>query len=94
MVVKVLRAELVRSLPNYLGERERDRGSQYQPSNFRECRYIYHDTQIRTGILASQALTMPVDQLLSTLLRSLQTWTDQQDTPRYASPAQATDLDN
>ena len=28
---------------------------------------------------------MPVDRLLSTLLRSLQTYTDQQDTPRYAS---------
>lgn len=27
---------------------------------------------------------MPVDRLLTTLLRSLQTYTDQQDTPRYA----------
>lgn len=29
---------------------------------------------------------MPADRLLSTLLRSLQTYTDQQDTPRYACP--------
>ena len=34
------------------------------------------------GLLDSN---MPVDRLLSTLLRSLQTYTDQQDTPRYAS---------
>lgn len=31
-----------------------------------------------------EASKMPVDRLLSTLLRSLQTYTDQQDTPRYA----------
>lgn len=29
---------------------------------------------------------MPADRLLSTLLRSLQTYTDQQDTPRYVAP--------
>ena len=34
--------------------------------------------------------TMPVDRLLSTLLRSLQTYTDQQDTPRYASRVRQT----
>lgn len=28
---------------------------------------------------------MPADRLLETLLRSLQTWTDQQDTPRYSA---------
>jgi hypothetical protein len=30
-------------------------------------------------------ISMPADRLLSTLLRSLQTYTDQQDTPRYAN---------
>jgi hypothetical protein len=29
---------------------------------------------------------MPVDRLLATLLRSLQTYTDQQDTPRFVFP--------
>jgi len=33
---------------------------------------------------------MPVDRLLSTLLRSLQTYTDQQDTPRYVSHLEST----
>jgi hypothetical protein len=43
-------------------------------------------TSLAASCERPSSLTMPVDRLLATLLRSLQTYTDQQDTPRSVVP--------
>jgi hypothetical protein len=43
-------------------------------------------TSLAASCERPSSLTMPVDRLLATLLRSLQTYTDQQDTPRSGVP--------
>jgi len=54
--------------------------------------YVNGATKIITKIFHPSiklSVVMPADRLLGTLLRSLQTYTDQQDTPRYQSSVQA-----
>lgn len=56
-----------------------------RPPLYASQRSYHRDCDYTRAVSTRHPVAMPADRLLSTLLRSLQTYTDQQDTPRYAS---------